>query len=263
LTMENKDWTKNLVLILMGIYWILIGVETLNEPVYYFRGAYVDFTGINLYVGVSLIVVGLIFCGTYFYKKNKNEFINSTITTRKLFFVNFLFDVVLRYTFSVLLMLFNGVFIYDIVNGNGIVNGILIFYIWMGMNIGFMVGWYFINMLVVKLSPYIQIENNHIKIYYWNFFDHWKNTHNFDIDEIDRIEIIDERSPNDTIFFTQKIFVVLKDGNHIQVHKNYSGPTKKQMAFRLKLEKMTGKPVVTEIRKIPNSSFYSSLNVHE
>lgn len=54
-----------------GMGFTVIGLKTLYEPRYYFRGAYVDFTGHNIQVGCSLVVVGIVFIFFSFYKKNK------------------------------------------------------------------------------------------------------------------------------------------------------------------------------------------------
>jgi hypothetical protein len=51
--------------------WILVGIRTLFEPIYFFRGAYVDFTGHNKLVGSGLIIVGIIFVYIYFRKKSQ------------------------------------------------------------------------------------------------------------------------------------------------------------------------------------------------
>lgn len=45
----------------LGVVFIIIGVKTITKPVYYFRGAYVDFTGINIQVGSVLLVLGIVF----------------------------------------------------------------------------------------------------------------------------------------------------------------------------------------------------------
>lgn len=62
---------ENFALILFGVCWIFTGIKTLFKPVYYFRGAYVDFTGWNIQVGVALIVVGILFISGYFWKLRK------------------------------------------------------------------------------------------------------------------------------------------------------------------------------------------------
>lgn len=64
---------KNIALILFGICWILIGIKTLFNPVYYFRGAYVDFTGYNKLVGIGLIITGIILICGYFWKGKNRE----------------------------------------------------------------------------------------------------------------------------------------------------------------------------------------------
>jgi uncharacterized membrane protein HdeD (DUF308 family) len=69
----NKNKFKNFALILFGFCWILIGVKTLFNPVYYFRGAYVNFTGYNKEVGTGLIVIGIILICGYFWKGVKQK----------------------------------------------------------------------------------------------------------------------------------------------------------------------------------------------
>lgn len=66
---DSKSPITKSILIPAGLLWILVGIKTLFEPVYYFRGAYVDFTGYNLQAGIGLIVIGLAFLAAYFKKK--------------------------------------------------------------------------------------------------------------------------------------------------------------------------------------------------
>jgi hypothetical protein len=56
---------KKLALLFFGLAWILVGIRTLFEPTYFFRGAYVDFTGYNKLVGSGLIIVGTAFICVY------------------------------------------------------------------------------------------------------------------------------------------------------------------------------------------------------
>lgn len=65
---DSKSPVTKSALIPFGIAWILVGILTLYEPIYYFRGAYVDFTGHHLQVGIGLIVVGCAFIAVYFKK---------------------------------------------------------------------------------------------------------------------------------------------------------------------------------------------------
>jgi len=53
----------------LGIVFIIIGVKTIVEPIYYFRGAYVDFTGFNIQIGIVLFVLGIVFICLSFYKR--------------------------------------------------------------------------------------------------------------------------------------------------------------------------------------------------
>ena len=65
---DSKSPVTKSALIPFGIAWVLVGIYTLYEPIYYFRGAYVDFTGCNLQVGIGLIIVGFAFIAVYFRK---------------------------------------------------------------------------------------------------------------------------------------------------------------------------------------------------
>jgi hypothetical protein len=65
---DSKSPVTKSALIPFGIVWILVGIHTLYEPIYYFRGAYVDFTGHNLQAGIGLIIVGFAFIAVYFKK---------------------------------------------------------------------------------------------------------------------------------------------------------------------------------------------------
>lgn len=69
--MEMQQWKRlsKHSLLWCGILWVLVGINTVYNPVYYFRGAYVDFTGYNVQVGVALIIIGSVFIGGYFCKK--------------------------------------------------------------------------------------------------------------------------------------------------------------------------------------------------
>lgn len=51
-----------------GIFFMLVGFYTISEPKYYFRGGYVDFTGYNVPVGWSLMIIGIVFMGFSFHK---------------------------------------------------------------------------------------------------------------------------------------------------------------------------------------------------
>lgn len=64
----NKN-LENLAVVLFGLCWVFTGIKTLFKPIYYFRGAYVDFTGYHIKVGVALIIIGAAFTGSYFLKK--------------------------------------------------------------------------------------------------------------------------------------------------------------------------------------------------
>jgi len=70
---EKVNNFNNLVLIVFGLFWIVIGIHTWSEPIFYFRGANVDFTGINRPVGVGLIIMGAIFISSYFWKSNSKQ----------------------------------------------------------------------------------------------------------------------------------------------------------------------------------------------
>jgi len=52
----------------LGIIFAILGFKTLSKPIYYFRGAYVVFTGYNIAVGYSLIILALIFILFSFFK---------------------------------------------------------------------------------------------------------------------------------------------------------------------------------------------------
>ena len=65
---ESKGPITKPALLIWGLFWIGIGITTLAKPVYYFRGAYVDFTGYNLQVGTGLIIIGVAMMATYFRK---------------------------------------------------------------------------------------------------------------------------------------------------------------------------------------------------
>lgn len=57
-----------------GLGFAAVGIKTLFTPIYYFRGAYVDFTGHNIEVGCSLLFIGISFFGFSFYRsKDKIE----------------------------------------------------------------------------------------------------------------------------------------------------------------------------------------------
>jgi len=66
----SKSFEK-LALLFFGIGWIIVGIRTLFEPIYFFRGAYVDFTGYNKLVGSGLIILGIAFIGMYFYNSKR------------------------------------------------------------------------------------------------------------------------------------------------------------------------------------------------
>ncbi len=55
----------------MGIFWIGTGVIAILKPVFYFRGAYVDFTGYNIPAGSVLIMIGMTYIGFFFKKARK------------------------------------------------------------------------------------------------------------------------------------------------------------------------------------------------
>jgi uncharacterized membrane protein len=77
----NKSWSfdmaqdnkrsDRLALVFFGILWILVGIKTLFKPIYFFRGAYVDFTGYNGFVGSGLIIFGVVLLLVYFNKMKK------------------------------------------------------------------------------------------------------------------------------------------------------------------------------------------------
>jgi uncharacterized membrane protein HdeD (DUF308 family) len=69
--MQNRQWNRlsKYSLLWCGILWVLVGITTIFNPVFYFRGAYVDFAGYNIQVGVALIMIGSAFIGGYFWKK--------------------------------------------------------------------------------------------------------------------------------------------------------------------------------------------------
>lgn len=54
-----------------GILWIGVGIIAILKPVFYFRGAYVDFTGYNILAGIVLIMIGLTYIGFFFKKVRK------------------------------------------------------------------------------------------------------------------------------------------------------------------------------------------------
>jgi len=66
----NEKYEK-FALLFAGLAWIIVGIQTLFEPIYYFRGAYVDFTGYNKLVGSGLIIVGIACIYVFFRKKPK------------------------------------------------------------------------------------------------------------------------------------------------------------------------------------------------
>ena len=57
------NWHRNkenkATIFVFGIFWIDIGIHTISEPVFYFRGAYVNFTGYNVAVGYALIIIDI------------------------------------------------------------------------------------------------------------------------------------------------------------------------------------------------------------
>jgi hypothetical protein len=55
----------------LGIIFAILGFKTLSKPIYYFRGSYVDFTGYNIPVGYSLIILALIFILFSYYKTKR------------------------------------------------------------------------------------------------------------------------------------------------------------------------------------------------
>ncbi len=63
---NKKKGTENSALIVFGIFWIIVGINTLFQPIYNFRGANVDFTGYNIQVGIGLILIGFVFIIGYF-----------------------------------------------------------------------------------------------------------------------------------------------------------------------------------------------------
>jgi hypothetical protein len=63
---ESKAPITKLALLIWGLFWICIGVTTLFKPVYYFRGAFIDFTGYNVQVGTGLIILGIALMAAYF-----------------------------------------------------------------------------------------------------------------------------------------------------------------------------------------------------
>jgi len=70
---DSKSPITKSILIPAGLLWLLVGIQTIFQPIYYFRGAYVDFTGYNVEVGIGLIVIGLAFLAVYFKKKPKKD----------------------------------------------------------------------------------------------------------------------------------------------------------------------------------------------
>jgi len=70
---SNKDKQNKAVLLIFGVFWIVVGANTIYEPVYYFRGSYVDFTGHNIEVGVGLMLVGLAFIWAWLKKPKSSK----------------------------------------------------------------------------------------------------------------------------------------------------------------------------------------------
>ncbi len=56
-----------------GILWIGVGIIALLNPIFYFKGAYVDFTGYNKLAGAVLIAIGIAYFVSYFRKSQKNQ----------------------------------------------------------------------------------------------------------------------------------------------------------------------------------------------
>jgi len=69
MTQSTKGF-EQLALLFFGIGWIMFGIRTLFEPIYFFRGAYVDFTGYNKLVGSGLIIIGIAFICVYLRRRS-------------------------------------------------------------------------------------------------------------------------------------------------------------------------------------------------
>jgi len=65
---EIEKSKPNILLFAAGILFFVIGVKTIIEPIYWFRGANVDFSEYNLPAGIVLILISMAFISVYFVK---------------------------------------------------------------------------------------------------------------------------------------------------------------------------------------------------
>jgi len=54
-----------------GILWIIVGILAIFKPTFYFKGAYVDFTGYNVQIGAVFIIIGIAYIGVFFRRPKK------------------------------------------------------------------------------------------------------------------------------------------------------------------------------------------------
>jgi hypothetical protein len=74
LGMSGNDKNKpNSLLFAAGVLFLVIGVKTIIEPIYWFRGANVDFTGYNLPAGIVLILISAAFISVHFVKYRNHK----------------------------------------------------------------------------------------------------------------------------------------------------------------------------------------------
>jgi hypothetical protein len=67
----NNIKQDKLYLISLGGGFVVFGVFMIFNPVFWFKAAYVDFTGYNIQVGAVLIIIGMLFIGVYFRRPRK------------------------------------------------------------------------------------------------------------------------------------------------------------------------------------------------
>lgn len=162
------------------------------------------------------------------------------INSKKLFLPNFPQNFAVRVGAAVTFVTTNGIFFYDFLKHRN--DMIPILYISILSNLIFLAMWSLAYILARRMAPYIQVEGKHIE------FCHRNISKDFEIEEIDHIKIGCERYLGaGGVTVERRIYVVQKNGDHTQVHENFFGPMKKVYeSFSIELEKISGKPVITE-----------------
>lgn len=68
----NIKASLNSPVFVLGIIFTILGIKTIKKPIYYFRGANVDFTGFNIPIGSFLVILGIVFiCLSFYNSKSK------------------------------------------------------------------------------------------------------------------------------------------------------------------------------------------------